>query len=628
MEEETLVSRRSKRSTAGNRMQAALAEIAVEDLSKEDAEEDKDFVVETYEEDAFESDFESTDEEAVAAAEQEPAENEEKQARKDARSRFERTAAAAHARQKITFNPTATSEGAAPSTPKTKPKRKPRVSLGFAINAETGEVIAENDEDKDGHNSESEAEEGTVRTRTKRSSKRQTTIQNTTDTVKRYLKSEQQKALHPSRKRSGNNRRPTQSELLARALDTEEGNLVDHRDYLKNEEEKRQMRNKRDQVTVSGPLLRWVSRAEEFKVEVVEEKEKEERPPGATPEYVYNPYLYTLHSASAYTSQPSLPASTSSVESSSTSMALKNWALRTPSTSTTPISTSAPYSTPYPYPTQYNPSPTLILDPTLSVDSNTLQNSMSSHPPAGTAAPSSTSKNLPISHPTPTSTATISQNLQYPQYPNPYGYHISSTPALIPTSTSNPGSGLVPSSSPTTSTLLSIPTPTPTPGSNQPQPKNQNFKTEKVARSYLVHELSQDDEDNPKPSWEETMEAMFGNHVKWGEIKVYSTKNRPLSRYIPTCPITGLPAKYLDPRTGVPFANIRAYKTLQRLRKELSVSSESSGSEDDIAIDKDEGQVDVWDEDLGCYIGAFEGKFGDELEAETRNESDMIIDLT
>ncbi|KAJ3751220.1 YL1 nuclear protein-domain-containing protein [Lentinula detonsa] len=522
MEEETLVSRRSKRSTAGNRMQAALAEIAVEDLSKEDAEEDKDFVVDTYEEDAFESDFESTDEEAVAAAEQEPVENEEKQARKDARSRFERAAAAAHARQKITFNPTATSEGAVPSTPKTKPKRKPRVSLGFAINAETGEVIADNDEDKDGHNSESEAEEGTVRTRTKRSSKRQTTIQNTTDTVKRYLKSEQQKALQPSRKRSGNNRRPTQSELLARALDTEEGNLVDHRDYLKNEEEKRQMRNKRDQVTVSGPLLKWVSRVEESKIEVVEEKEKEERPPSATPEYVYNPYLYTLHSASAYTSQPSWPASTSSVERSSISTTPKDWALRTPSTSTTPISTSAPYSTPYPYPTQYNPSSTLNSNPTLSVDSNTLQ----LHPTAGTAAPSSTSKNPPISLLTPTSTATISQNLQYPQYSIPYGYHIPSTPALIPTSASTPGSGPV-SSSPTTSTL-------PTPGSNQPQPKNQNFRTEKVARSYLVHELSQDDEDHPKPSWEETMEAMFGNDVKWGEIKVYSTKNRPLC----TCAIS------------------------------------------------------------------------------------------
>jgi len=28
------------------------------------------------------------------------------------------------------------------------------------------------------------------------------------------------------------------------------------------------------------------------------------------------------------------------------------------------------------------------------------------------------------------------------------------------------------------------------------------------------------------------------------------------------CPITGLPAPYRDPRTGVPFANVRAYDVL------------------------------------------------------------------
>ena len=28
------------------------------------------------------------------------------------------------------------------------------------------------------------------------------------------------------------------------------------------------------------------------------------------------------------------------------------------------------------------------------------------------------------------------------------------------------------------------------------------------------------------------------------------------------CPITGLLAKYLDPRTGVPYANMRAYQVL------------------------------------------------------------------
>ena len=42
--EDSLVARRSKRSTAGNRMEAALAEFKAEDLGM-DAEEDADFAV-------------------------------------------------------------------------------------------------------------------------------------------------------------------------------------------------------------------------------------------------------------------------------------------------------------------------------------------------------------------------------------------------------------------------------------------------------------------------------------------------------------------------------------------------------------------------------------------------------
>ena len=57
----------------------------------------------------------------------------------------------------------------------------------------------------------------------------------------------------------------TQAQLIARALDNEEGNLRQHRNYLRNEEERR----KRAQVvrpTVQGPLLRWVSKEGEDKV--------------------------------------------------------------------------------------------------------------------------------------------------------------------------------------------------------------------------------------------------------------------------------------------------------------------------------------------------------------------------
>ncbi|KAJ3974791.1 YL1 nuclear protein-domain-containing protein [Lentinula raphanica] len=613
MEEETLVSRRSKRSTAGNRMQAALAEISVEDLSKEDAEDDQDFVVETYEEDAFESDFQSTDEEAVV--EQEPLENEEKQARKAAKSRLERATAAAHARQKNTFNPTTTTtttEGAntVRSDEKPKSKRKRRVSLGFTINAETGEIIAEPDvEDKDGHDTESDAEErngpgpsSIPRTR-KRSSKRQTTIQNTTDTVKRYLKSEQQKALNPSRRRSGTNKkRPTQAELIARALDTEEGNLVDHRDYLKHEEEKRQMRNRRDQVMVSGPLLRWISKAEEVEVEVdieaVEdakgmEKEKELEDSSSSlgassmAKHGYNPYMHTLqshaygpgyglHVENLHDQSSGTPAASSSlpVPSSSASSSIPSAS----TSATSPFLTLAPYS----FPNTYTPLPSL----------------------SGYRLPST-----PIPPLTPTLTPT-------------------SAPPPPPPSVSAPtfisGSGPLPITS------------SASPNEPERQRKTQH-KIEKVSKSYLIHELSNShwDDHNThtnrdtlslklKPNWDQTMDAMFGDHVKWRELKVYSSmRNRPLARYVPTCPFTGLPAKYLDPRTGVPFADVRAYRILKRLEAEVLPHDDGDGDENDssdrgfpsiptTADDVDDPDLEghegigVWDEDLGCYIGDWE----------------------
>jgi len=50
----------------------------------------------------------------------------------------------------------------------------------------------------------------------------------------------------------------TQDELISRALDNEEGNLVEHRDYLRLEEEKWE-RTRVSRTTVGGPLLSWIS---------------------------------------------------------------------------------------------------------------------------------------------------------------------------------------------------------------------------------------------------------------------------------------------------------------------------------------------------------------------------------
>jgi len=231
----------------------------------------------------------------------------------------------------------------------------------------------------------------------------------------------------------------TQAELIARALDNEEGNIVSHRDYLKLEDEKRQLARV-VRTAVSGPLLRWISK--------VEEEEKITAVPAPAP---------------------------------------------------TPAST-------YSYYGLYNQ-------------------------PTGNAASE-----------TRTQTSSGPFRYQYYQPPGTYGVNTNPTPS---TSTQPPP--------PQSHYPSYVQAP-------QPPPPPPVKEKEKVEKNYVVHESAQ--VPGIRPQWGETMQTMFGDHVNWEEVKVYTGKNRPLSRPKRTCPITGKQANYFDPRTGVPYADVRAYKVL------------------------------------------------------------------
>ncbi|KAH9045815.1 YL1 nuclear protein-domain-containing protein [Lactarius hengduanensis] len=389
----TLVQRRSRRSTAGNRMEAALAELSVEDVK--DEADDKDFVIIKDEEDIFGSDFESTDEEGEAVQQTADAGEglvraEERREKKVAQSRVEKAAAAAHARQKVTFNPEIY-EDAAEDTSSMAAKKKRRVSLGLAIDAETGEVI----------------------NNAQRQSRRSHTILNTSATAQRMKKDAADKKSIPKKSKI-KVRAQTQDELIARALDMEEGNIFEHRNYLSVEEEKRK-RALAVRTAVSGPLLRWVSRCETLSVPA----------------------------------EAQLPVG-------------KNGA-----SSTTPG------------------------------DSET--------------------------------------KLEIQQLTNGVD-----APLLVPAV---------------------------------------KFHTENVAKNYVIHETSQD-ESATRPPWKDTMAAMFGSHVKWEDVRAYVSRGRPLSRPTQLCPITGRPARYLDPRTKVPYATPAAYRTLTMILNHEY----------------------VWSHTLGCYV--------------------------
>jgi hypothetical protein len=51
----------------------------------------------------------------------------------------------------------------------------------------------------------------------------------------------------------------------------------------------------------------------------------------------------------------------------------------------------------------------------------------------------------------------------------------------------------------------------------------------KAAKNYVILENSQTGK-VPKVTWKQTMEGMFGDHVRWEDVRVYSTKNRPMCK--------------------------------------------------------------------------------------------------
>jgi hypothetical protein len=62
-----------------------------------------------------------------------------------------------------------------------------------------------------------------------------------------------------------------------------------------------------------------------------------------------------------------------------------------------------------------------------------------------------------------------------------------------------------------------------------------NSRTE-VSKNYIIHETSQD-ETATRPPWKDTMAAMFGDHVKWEDMKAYVSRGRPLCKLRVPCRI-------------------------------------------------------------------------------------------
>ena len=321
----------------------------------------------------------------------------------------------------------------------------------------------------------------------------------------------------------------------------EEGNIKEHREYLTTEEEKRK-KARLVRTAVEGPLVRWISKVEEETV-------REEPPPPPAPSFTYTavPYHQYYPLPPPPSSQvASTPATKSSSSRSFLHVSAAYHAELPPSNSSSP-------SAPQAYPTH-----------TAAIQGGGPSTAPASRPPG----PSSTSLWHPDYQQGSQATATSSPT-QPP--PTPYSHPYYSYPYYHYAQHSQPR-----------------------PPSAPPEPIE---RIEKVARNYVIHELSQ--EEKQRPPWYSTMSAMFGDHVKWEELRVYTSKGRPLckcasfplvhdatltpllARPVLPCPITGRAAKYKDPRTNVPFADVAAYETLTRVL----------------------GHEYVWSDSLGCYTG-------------------------
>jgi hypothetical protein len=77
-------------------------------------------------------------------------------------------------------------------------------------------------------------------------------------------------------------------------------------------------------------------------------------------------------------------------------------------------------------------------------------------------------------------------------------------------------------------TTLAVPQPAVNVDASQPA-NPLNSRTEEVSKNYIIHETSQD-ETATRPPWKDTMAAMFGDHVKWEDMKAYVSRGRPLCK--------------------------------------------------------------------------------------------------
>lgn len=64
-------------------------------------------------------------------------------------------------------------------------------------------------------------------------------------------------------------------------------------------------------------------------------------------------------------------------------------------------------------------------------------------------------------------------------------------------------------------------------------------------------------------TWADEFRLLLGDHCRWDRVPVVPSRNRPFRPRQSLCVVTGLPARYRDPHTGLAYATREAFATLR-----------------------------------------------------------------
>ncbi|ORX40261.1 YL1 nuclear protein-domain-containing protein [Kockovaella imperatae] len=579
----TVAQGRSKRSTAGNRMRELLEKAHQEDedeLFKEEAD-DEEFAAPQDIRDVYLEDFADTDDEVELDSDaEERALRKEERRKAKGKTRAHDPFGSSHSK-KLKVDPTQPSSSGGPSRPSLAERLiELDPTLDPSTMAPSALVLTLRKKQREQKRlGRSEAIRSTLRTSTLKTEEK---IIEKENEAKTQSGRKGRKAMHEGGEARGV-RPMTQADLIAAALEEEERNREALRDWVKREEERRELRRV-GRKRVRGPRWTFISRTVGTLVEEV-------IPDTATP--------------AQETKIQSLPPEQTRLQPDPSTAESTQLSDPKPAQPEPQINDTAgerieevPPSEPIPIATEKTAPGDLSGGPTVSQGDN--QSAQA---------------------------ATVDvDNLSQAELPGPRLANIDSTtsaptPAVNSSSLDGPSASILPSKTTLPSPVIKTPAPP-----VDLELSQQRFP-QQYARNYLI--MSQIPGGLP-----EEMGIILGTHVDWQDVKYISHRGRPINRRPTISPFSGKTAKYKHPDTGIPYCSIEEYKQIQALLDHRYVWSEDLGiwlgGEEDVPADG-AAEIPGWREAVhGGWLGGKEitsQKIEPEPEPEVLLEEEDVMDV-